>query len=92
MIEKDIDRAERRIKRIGLKVESTESEIELLRLADNPGNAEQIIALKEDVKSLQGKISRLRDTRLVKLKYTLASFQTQSLPGIEVNSVVLQPK
>lgn len=92
MILKDIKKAERRILKLGRKVTSTNAEIDLLRMADDPSNVAAIDNLKDEVYSLLGKISRLNETRLVKLKNTLAAFRTGTLPGMEVNSVVLQSK
>lgn len=92
MILKDIKKAERSIARLSVKSDDIVGEIEILKFSGDDDTKIEIEKRHDAIRVITGKISRLRDTRLVKLKNTLASFRTCELPGMDVKSVVLQSK
>jgi hypothetical protein len=91
MIIKDIDAAIRRRDRLNRQAECDDAEANLLALAEEAENVEEIRKLREGAEEKRGKAVRINETRLQKLKQTLSAFQSEPLPGFD-HQVVLQAK
>lgn len=94
MIIADIDRTAKAAARLKRRAELKNEEAELLRMADDPSNSEEIRNLLIEADRLRDKANRMTETRLVRLKNTLGAFRSRPipLPGLEETQVVLQNK
>lgn len=92
MIIKDIDAAQRRVKRLLRQADANDATADLIALSEDPSNVETIRneRLLADMRRAMAK--RLEETRLVKLENTLAAFRSELLPGMTGKDVVLQSK
>lgn len=88
MVLKDIDKAHRKIKRLKAQTQTILDAVEFLNVED----AVERKNLNESADELLAKISRIENTRLVKLGKTLAMFDTIPLgaEGLNQQDVCLQ--